>query len=336
MQQNWNTMPKIELHCHLDGSLPLALVETLARQNNLDILSQSLPQRLTAPAHCSSLVEYLECFSLPLSCLQTAEALKQAAFAVSHSMAQEGVLYTELRFAPLSCTQQGLSPEQAVFSVLEGLAQGHSQHGMHYGLLLCAMRHQPAQQNLLLLDIASHYRHQGVVGVDLAGDEKGYPASLHKSFFSKALQMDIPFTIHAGEADGPESIHQALELGAKRIGHGVTMKDDAALRQFCKQNQIGIEMCPLSNFQTKAATSWQTYPLASYLAQGLLVSLNTDNRTVSQTSLTKELRNLEQQTALTRQQALTLMHNAVQTSFAPHGLKQTLHATLQTFWAQQL
>lgn len=288
MTQTFENMPKIDLHCHLDGSLPIELVQELAVLAGIEISSsEKLKDSLCAPDNCSSLVEYLECFSLPIACLQTEQALQKAAFAVGQSLAAENVIYAEIRFAPLFSTAKGLTPEQAVRAVVSGLEQGRMTTGMEYGVILCAMRHQPVEENMVLLAIAEKMRGQGVVAVDLAGDEKGFPVQQYSAFFQKAAEMGIPYTIHAGEADGANSIRAALELGTKRIGHGISMKDDEALQEQCHRERIGIEMCPISNIQTKAIQNWQEYPFRNYANKGLLVTVNTDNRTVSQTNITK-------------------------------------------------
>lgn len=326
-------MPKIELHCHLDGSVPIETLYQLAKDSQLSIPNniKDFSKLVTAPQDCESLVEYLQRFDIPIGALQTAENLSTAAYSLVKECSKENVVYLEVRFAPLFHLQKGLTLNQVVEGVLQGLEKGRQDFGVEYGLILCGMRHQPVEENTVLLQLAEDYKNKGVVAVDLAGDEKGFPVGGQADFFIKAKELGIPYTIHAGEADGAESIWNALKLGTKRIGHGIAMKDDPKLLKYCVEEGIGIEMCPISNLQTKAISSWEDYPYNFFYNAGAKVTINTDNRTVSQTNLTKELTTLNQYFGLTKEQLNQLYLNAVEVSFANREIKNKLKESLSSF-----
>ncbi len=331
-------MPKIDLHCHLDGSLPPATIRVLAERAGIDLPDdpQRLNVMLTAPEDCRSLVEYLTRFELPVACLQTAENLYTAARDLAAEAARENVIYLEVRFAPLLSVNEQLSAEAVVRSVLEGLEEGRRSFGVNYGLILCAMRQHPYEINEQLLPLAEKYLGFGVVAMDLAGDEKGYSAYKHRQLFEEVSRRGIPYTIHAGEADGPESIWAAIELGTRRIGHGISAKDDPGLMKYCAEKGIGFELCPVSNLQTKAAQDWDDYPFRLFLDNGMIITVNTDNRTVSDTNLTREFTELQTHCALTTAEIEHLFRNSVAISFADVQLKQELNEAFDAFQREYL
>ncbi|MDO4617305.1 MAG: adenosine deaminase [Lachnospiraceae bacterium] len=279
------TKSKTELHCHLDGSLPKQWMEqALGRELDSSLVS--------APPDCSSLTEYLEKFELPLSCLQTALRLEDAAYALAADAARENVTYIEVRFAPNLHLDAGLHPDQAIKAVDRGLKRAETEYSIGYGIIVCAMRHHSMKENRTMLEHAGDLRAAGaanLAALDLAGDESAYPTSLFKELFDRAREMNMPFTIHSGETGSLENVKTAYEYGASRIGHGIALKQDPGLMRAFAEAGIGVEMCPTSNFQTKAVTSREEYPLPEFLEAGIPVSINTDNRTVSSTTLTREL-----------------------------------------------
>lgn len=317
-------LPKIELHCHLDGSLDPAFVQQVLRSQGEELELPQLMERLRAPEDCASLAEYLQRFDLPIRCLDTPEHTRQAAKSFLASLSEDGVRYVEVRFAPALLVTPSQTARQSLEAVLEGLEDAHKQGGAHWGVIVCAMRHHSPEQNLEMLRLAREYLGQGVCAVDLAGDEAGRPNGEFFPLFAEARRLELPFTIHAGECGSAQSVADALEMGARRIGHGIAMVQDEALMRRCAQLGVGVELCPVSNLQTKAVRRWEDYPLQRFLENGLLATVNTDNRTVSGTSLTREFSLLQEHAGLTPEQQRQLCRNAAACAFAPDSLKHTL------------
>lgn len=318
-------LPKIELHCHLDGSLSMDFIQKK--------LGKSVScQEVQVSKNCGSLAEYLEKFELPCQCLQDAEGLREAGYDFLRTASRENVVYTEVRFAPLLSVGLGLNTEQVISSLLKGLDEGKRDFGVEYNVITCAMRHHSLEDNLEMLKAAREFLGEGVCGADLAGAEASYPMSNFIGLFEKVQKMEMPFTIHAGECGNAWNIVQAAETGAKRIGHGIAMAGKPQIRQMCRERHIGIEMCPVSNLQTKAAESMNNYPLREFLDMGLLVSVNTDNRTVSGTSLTEELELVQKGCGVSDEEIRLLQRNALETAFAEESVKhQMLKRLTQAF-----
>ncbi len=310
-------LPKIELHCHLDGSLSMEFIQKK--------LGKSVScQEVQVSKNCGSLAEYLEKFELPCQCLQDAEGLREAGYDFLRTASRENVVYTEVRFAPLLSVGLGLNTEQVISSLLKGLAEGKRDFGVEYNVITCAMRHHSPEDNLEMLKAAREFLGEGVCGADLAGAEASYPMSNFIGLFEKVKKIGMPFTIHAGECGNAWNIVQAAEAGAKRIGHGIAMAGKPQIRQMCRERQIGIEMCPVSNLQTKAAESMNNYPLREFLDMGLLVSVNTDNRTVSGTSLTEELELVQKGCGVSDEEYRLLQRNPLETAFAEESVKHKM------------
>lgn len=300
-------IPKIDLHCHLDGSLSIAGMEKYL-QRNLRL------EEVCVDSECPSLTDYLKRFDIPVQCLQTAAGLEHAAYTFLKQLAADSVSYVEVRFAPVLSTQKGLTCSQIIEYVLKGLERGKQETGISYGVITCAMRNFSLEKNMELLDCAEAFLNRGVCALDLAGDESRYPNHLFRELFEEARKKEIPFVIHSGETGNIENVRTAVEYKAARIGHGLALIKDPDLMQEIAEKGIGIEMCPTSNLQTKACTSLSEYPLKTFLDAGIKVSVNTDNRTVSQTTLTRELQiiqNLYQDDDIIRR----LLQNAEDTAF---------------------
>lgn len=277
----------IDLHLHLDGSLTPAYVISQAKKQGLDLPvweEKELVKYMTAPADCRDLNEYLEKFDLPCSVMQTEDALTEAVRDVCRQMEAQGMKYVEIRFAPQLHTKKGLTQRQVTEAAIKGLPQGK---GLEAKLILCCMRMENNEkENMETIRMAEEYLGKGVAAADLAGAEAIFPTKSFEPVFRMAREAGVPFTIHAGEADGPKSIWTALKFGAKRIGHGVRCLEDETLVEYLREHRIPLEVCPTSNFQTKAVKG--EYPLKKMLEKGLCVTLNTDNTTVSGTTLEKE------------------------------------------------
>lgn len=310
-------MPKVELHCHLDGSLSKALIEKrLARKVEEEALYVS--------DDCSSLAEYLEKFDLPLQCLQDEDGLEEAGYDVLKTMSEENVIYAEIRFAPLLSVSEHMNTEQVIGALLRGLEKGKQDFGVEYNVIVCAMRHHSMEQNYQMVKSACKFLGKGVCAADLAGAEAQYPMSEFMELFRQVRKLGMPFTIHAGECGNSKNIVDSLQAGAARIGHGIAMQDDDSLQEIVKKSHIGVEMCPISNLQTKAVKSVKEYPLRQFLEKGLLVTINTDNRTVSHTSLTKELDFVQRTYKIRDDEIRRMMKNAVEVAFTNEQIKEAL------------
>lgn len=323
-RQGIKALPKAELHCHLDGSLRPETVRCFLAGLGTQIPEKELRKALRVPPDCTRLADYLKCFDIPLRCLQNERSLRQAAFDLLETASQENVRYLEVRFAPSMHKSNGLTHAQIIESVLEGLRDGQKAFSIHAGLIVCAMRHLSVEENTAMLRDARAYLGQGVCALDLAGDEASFPPREQGALFALAQKLEMPFTIHAGECGSLENVREAIELGARRIGHGIALMRDEALISLCEKKHIGIEMCPTSNFQTRAVDAWASYPLKGFLEKGLPVTVSTDNRTVSGTSLTEELEKAAEGLALEDEQLILLQRNAVETAFADDHVKHML------------
>ena len=306
------SMPKVELHCHLDGSL------------SKEFLMQTL-QLSTLDMHTiQSLAEYLTCFDLPVSALQEKEHIRDAVVDVVRQAAAENVRYMEIRFAPMLSVNSHLDLENVVQAAVYGCQKAFDRYGVFTNLILCAMRHHSPQQNHLVVRCAREFLGNGVCALDLAGDEAGHPNEEFEALFEEARRMEVPVTIHSGECGSARNVALALQYGARRIGHGIAAIKDPALLEACCNAHIGFELCPTSNFQTKAATELDAYPLHAFLDFGLLATINTDNRTVSHTTLTDEYTFALEKLHIEKEDLRTLYKNSVEISFASDSVKHQL------------
>ncbi len=283
---------------------------------------------LTVPPECESLNDFLKCFDLPLSLMQTEEGLEEAVYLVCENIKSQGVIYAEIRFAPQLHTQKGMTQEDAVKAALRGL----SKSDLKANLILCCMRGEGNEkENDETLELTKKYLVEdgGVVAMDIAGAEALFPTENYAELFAKAKELDIPFTIHAGEADGADSVRLAVEYGAKRIGHGVRSYEDPEVLKLLKEKGIFLEMCPTSNRQTHAIDDMSKYPLTDYLDQGIRVTLNTDDMGIEGTTLAEEYRYMEKEFNLTPEQEKILLNNAVDAAFTSEQVKSELRAALE-------
>lgn len=305
---------RTELHCHLDGSIPVATAKKLInmQKKSLDkntvVLANddnALRKALTVPAECASLNDYLECFELPLKLLQTPEAMKLAGYEVAEELNRNRVRYAEIRYAPQLHCQKKLERTryghmrlmlQALLDGIEEFAE-YASPSLHVKVILCLMRNTSAGKqgtldNLMTLNLAHEFLEKGVCGVDLAGAEALDATSNFRELFKLAAEHEIPFTIHAGEAGDKEwqinSLKSAIEFGAKRIGHGVGLIHSKELRDLVREKEIVVECCLTSNLQTKAADELSNHPIKLLWDEGIKVTVNTDNMTVSNTTIPNE------------------------------------------------
>ena len=315
-------LPKVELHCHLDGSLSRGFIESrLGRTVS--------PEELQVSENCTSLVEYLKKFSLPGQCIMDEKGLEEAGYDVLKSMRLENVRYAEIRFAPLLSETSSMNCRSVIEALLKGLDRGRADFGTGFGVITCAMRHHSQEDNSRMIKTAREYLGYGVCAADLAGAESMYPMSQFMELFQIARKLDMPFTIHAGECGSVQNVIDSVRAGAGRIGHGIALRGHYDIQRNLADHGAGIEMCPISNLQTKAVKSTAEYPLREFLDAGLKVSINTDNRTVSNTSLTKELKFIQNNYGIQDEEIRLLMKNAVDTAFASEDEKERLYSELQ-------
>jgi len=338
-------LPKTDLHCHLDGSMRLSTILELAAKEKVKLPASDeagLARAIHMGETCSSLEDYLVAFDVTCSVLQTEEALYRAAYELAVDAANENVRYIEVRYAPVLHQQRGLKLTTVVDSVLEGLRAAKHEKRIKYGVILCGIRHMSPETSLRLAELCVAYKNRGVVGFDLAGAEANFPA---KEAFQLILKNNVNCTAHAGEAYGPESIAQALHaLGSHRIGHGVRLREDGDLLNYVNDHRIPIECCLSSNVQTRAVTGLKSHPLKFYFDYGLRVTINTDNRLITNTTVTKEYLLAHQSLGLSLEDLTTIIVSGFKSAFLPFREKQDLlkqvnqeiDETLNTFKERQL
>lgn len=309
----------IDLHVHLDGSLSFDMVRKLAALQNMEqFADEELIPKMVAPKDCQNLNDYLTKFDYPLELLQTKEALELSIYELLKLQSEQGLSYSEIRFAPQLHMRKGLTQSEVVEAVLCGRQKFQEEAAdmeskfekMQSGIILCCMRGADDKLNYGTVEVASHYKAKGVALLDLAGAEALFPTKNYKELFKYAESLKVPYTIHAGEADGSESIWDALEFGAKRIGHGVRCIEDRELMRRLAKDQIPLELCPTSNLNTKIFDRIQDYPIPELLDEGIKITINTDNMTVSDTTLEKELKLVQGTFHLSEEEMAGLEKNA--------------------------
>jgi len=286
-------LPKTDLHCHLDGSLRLQTILELAESERVDLgvdTTEALAERLHVGRNCASLEAYLEAFAVTLSVMQSEAALYRTAYELGQDAAAENVRYMEVRYSPILHTQRGLPLPTIVEAVVAGLRAAERDFGIRSGVILCGIRNMDPLMSFRMAELAVAFKHAGVVAFDLAGAEVDHPAKDHVDAFRLILNNNVNCTLHAGEAYGPESIHQAIHYcGAHRIGHGVRLAEDGDLMNFVNDHRIALEVCLSSNVQTGAVRTLESHPMRFYFDYGIRLTVNTDNRLMTDTTVTKEL-----------------------------------------------
>lgn len=310
-----------ELHVHLDGSLRPRTVWKLAVRQGISLQAENLAEletMLTVPEQCKDLNQYLECFDLPLKVLQEPQAVTKAVSELVCDMAADGVTYGEIRFAPQLHTAKGFSQQEITQAAIQGLSRAGSLcWNFHGSLILCCMRGADTQAaNEETLRTAAAFLGAGVCAVDLAGAEALYPTSDYASLFALARKLGLPFTIHAGEAAGSESIWDAIRFGAGRIGHGVRAVEDPKLCRYLADHRIPLEVCYTSNLQTHVFPESAIHPVRRLFDMGIHVTFSTDNRTVSHTTMRREARLLQERFGFTEDELNTMQQYAREALFS--------------------
>jgi adenosine deaminase len=287
------SLPKTDLHVHLDGSLRLKTILELAIADGIELPARDeveLAQVIGCGRDFGSLVEYLRGFEITLSVMQTEASLERIAFELGEDADRENVRYMEVRYAPMLHTRRGMKLTAVVEAVLDGLGRARETYGIKSNLILCGIRNISPESSYAMAELCVAYKNRGVVGFDLAGAEAEFPPKHHRAAFQLVRDNNINTTIHAGEAYGPQSVAQAIHVcGAHRIGHGVNLREDGDLLHYVIDHRIPLECCPSSNLQTGAVKQLERHPLKLYFDLGVRVTVNTDNRLITDTSVSREL-----------------------------------------------
>jgi adenosine deaminase len=326
-RERLHALPKAELHVHLDGSLRPETLLALARErqkpmpaDDADSLREFMHVR-----DAQNLVEYLARFDITLSVMQDAEAMERIAFELAEDLAGENVRYAEIRFSPILHTREGLPLTEAVEAPLRGLRRAEEAFGIRTALIICGIRNMEPATSRDLADLTVAFKNRGVVAFDLAGAEYNYPAKKHKDAFFTVLNKNMAATIHAGEAYGAESIHQAIHYcRAHRIGHGTRLFEDPDLMEYVRNFRVPIEICLTSNVQTRAVASFGDHPVRRYYDQGIVLSLNTDNRLMSATTVTEEYWRAHEHLGFSWDELAALAVMGFESAFLPWPDKQAM------------
>lgn len=327
-------MPKIELHCHLDGSLSLKCIKALAKNDQvwIPLKDDEILQRAQAPETTKTLLEYLERFDFVLPLLQTYQNLELAAYDVAEQVSFDNIKYIEIRFAPMQHLQENLTLEEAVEAVLAGCVRAEQDFDLKINLLICGLKQEKLSKLEKLLPIFDRVTDEHLVGFDLAGDELNFPTQTFASLLTKVQQQGISMTLHAGECPHcATNMKDSVALGAKRLGHGVCARDfsKAELEKLIADQTV-LEMAPTSNFQTNAIQKLEEYPFKMLYDVGVHVTINTDNRTVSNTTLQKEYEKIASWYDFTVADFEQINHYAIDGAFVSADEKEKLYQILQT------
>ena len=321
-------LPKAELHCHLDGSLRISTILDLAEKQNISLPADNevgLKNILIVKDRVESLEEYLKLFKITLSVMQTPESLERCSYELIEDVSKENVRYIEIRYSPILHIEKGMTMEESVEAVQRGLTRGQKEFGVRSGIIICGIRDISPEISLQLAEITVQYKDKGVIGFDLAGAEENFPAKKHREAFYLIQNNNINATIHAGEAFGPSSIHQAIHYcSANRIGHGTKLHEDIDLMNYVNDHRIALEICLTSNIQVRSVDSIEVHPFKKYFDEDIRVTLNTDNRLISNTTLTDEYLLAVETFNLTKQDLRTIIINGFKGAFLPHNERRKM------------
>jgi adenosine deaminase len=318
-------LPKTDIHCHLDGCLRPRTMLELADEQGIKLPTRNLPRLtkiLQAGKRTRNLGDYLKIFDYTLSVMQKKEALYRVAYELAEDAAAENVRHLEVRYSPILHRKKRLPFEDIVDPVIAGLRDAGSRFNISTGVIICGIRSMDPQYSLALAELAVAYKGRGVLAFDLAGQERDYPAKAHQAAFQLVLKQNINVTVHAGEAFGPASIAQALHYcGAHRIGHGTRLREDADLMAYVNDHRIPLEVCLSSNVQTRTVSSIREHPFDFYFKNGLRVTLNTDSRLISATTVSQEIGLAARTFRLSPYEIKRIIINGFKSAFLPYNQK---------------
>ena len=329
-------LPKIELHCHLDGSLRVETVKELGIQYNVELPTDNcdlLKDYLKAPLECDSLSTYLNKFDLPISVMQSKQALSRCAYELVEDYALENTKYLEIRFNPYAHTKGGLTLKEVIASVIEGTNKGQGDYDLKVNVILSFNRGQKTHDIYKLIEEGKEFIGKGVVAIDLCGEERESFVRKYIKPIKVAREVGFKVTIHAGETGYPKNVIEAIEyLDARRIGHGVAIIHDAPCLEYVTSSNVLLEVCPTSNIQTKAFASYQDHPVDEFLKRGINLSIGTDNRTVSNISLSDEYTILEKTFGWSQSEFAKVYNMSIDASFARTKTKEWLREVGKDFY----
>ncbi|WP_428236721.1 adenosine deaminase [Gracilimonas sp.] len=325
---NLKSLPKIELHLHLDCSLSFDVVKQLRP----GITQEQYKSDFIAPTNCSSLDEYLKCAQEPIALMQSKEQLEMVTLDLFQQLKKDHVIYAEIRFAPLQHCKKGLTAEEVVQAVDEATAKGINETGIEARIILCTLRHFTEEQSMQTVRLVEQFKGSRVTGFDIAADET-LPIDNHIKAFEYADRNNIPCTAHAGEACGAESVRDVLQnFYPSRIGHGVRSLEDDALMDHLKQQDIHLEVCPTSNVQTGIYDSVANHRVNEIYERGNSLSINTDGRTISNVSLNEEYSSLNKHFNWEPEHFLRVNHHAIDAAFCDEETKETLRKKIDSVY----
>lgn len=329
-------MPKTDLHCHFDGSIRINTVIELARKNHVELFSyepEVLMEHMKYGRVRSSLEEYLLGFDPLIAVLQNADDIEQAFFEVCEDASLENIWHLELRYCPYLHTKKKMTSEEVIECCLRAGARAERELNISVRHILCGLKNDPHGSVFEIAKLATKFRDAGVVGFDMAGPEAGFPIKDHQQAIYWAKKHHLYITIHAGESAGPESIYEALhEASAHRVGHGTSLIKDQELMDYVVNHRIGVEACPISNWHTGAVASLDQHPIKVFLENGVRVSINTDNRLCSDTSITEEIMAVIEHLDLSLLQVKKLLVNGFKSAFLPYAHKNRMLAEFNAVW----
>lgn len=327
-------LAKAELHCHLDGSISLEVIRQLAEMANIvvPVSDKELKQLVVAPENAESLMDYLKTFDFVRPLLQTKEALHLAAYDVARQAAQENVIYTEIRFAPELSMDEGLSASETVEAVLAGLKQAEEEFGIVAKVLVCGMKQSPKEVTRDIFEHVVELAEKGLFGFDFAGNELDFPPAQLADLIKETQALGLPMTFHAGECGCAHYIADSIAHDIKRIGHSTAIYNQPELIQEFIEKGVTAELCLTSNLQTKAAKSLDEFPFLALKNAGAKITINTDNRTVSDTNLTKEYALFVKHFGVSVADFLAFNKNAIQASFTNEAQKAELLSKIDNLY----
>lgn len=329
---NLKKLAKVELHCHLDGSVrPETMFKLLKEEEAIKNLSlEEFKELVMVDEKNDSLIEYLEKFKYPGKVMQEKENLERITYELLEDLDKQNVMYVEIRFAPYLHMEKGLTFDEVINSVIKGLNKGIEEFEIDGNLILIGMRNEKLEKIIELVKEGQKYLNKGVVGIDIAGDEENYPPEIHKEAFLLAEELGYNITVHAGETGNEKNIWTAIEeLKAKRIGHGIAAIKDVKLMEELRNKEIFLELCPTSNMQTKAVKNKEDYPIKDFMNRGIKITINTDNTTVSRTSLEKEYQFIMDNYNISYTEIVQLIKNSIDASWVSYEKKDVMKERLR-------
>jgi adenosine deaminase len=331
-------LPKTELHCHFDGSIRIGTLIELAKKRKIKLFSfdeQALMEHFKYGRVRGTLEEYLSGFEPLVAVLQEKDDIERAFYEICEDAAAENVWHLELRYCPSLHIKKGLSIKEVVEACINAAHRAEKEFNISVRHILCGLKNFPGSSILEIAKLASEFRGNGVVAFDLAGPEAGFPIRDHLEAIFVAKRNHLFITMHAGESAGPESIFQAIhEASAHRIGHGTSLIKDEDLLNYVIDHRIGVEACPISNWHTGSVKSLDEHPIKLFLERGVRVSINTDNRLCSDTSITEEIMAVTEHLDLGLDHIHRLLTNGFKSAFLPYAKRAEMLKAFEAEWAR--